>query len=73
MNLPHEDAKARAIFRLIAETIKEAGADGMPSGPLFTSLNSFGMSLATYNATIGIMKAAGFVEENNHVLTWIGG
>lgn len=53
----------------VGEAIRELGS--VPSGHLYARLMGR-MSLDTYNKLISLLKQANLVEENNHLLTWVG-
>ena len=53
----------------VGEAIRDLGS--VPSGHLYARLMGR-MSLETYNKLITILKQANLVEENNHLLTWVG-
>lgn len=75
MNRPitREDvANAIQLVKAVADTIREAGEQGCPSGPLYAALNSKGIGIDNYNRIIATLKGAGVVEEKNHLLRWIG-
>ena len=64
---------ALALTKIIAEVIADCGPEGAPSGILYAAVMEFGISFATYNSIIGMLKAAGLVTEDAHVLVWVGG
>lgn len=66
---PDELKAAVAMTAAVAETIKTLGS--VPSGHLYAQLMDR-MSLETFESLIGILKRAKLVEENNHLLTWVG-
>ncbi len=53
----------------VGEAIRDLGS--IPSGHLYARLMGQ-MSLDTYNSLISLLKQANLVEENNHLLTWVG-
>lgn len=57
--------------KTMAEAIRTAGPDGMPSGHLYAYVCG-AVDLPTYNRMIDTLKGAKLVAERNHVLTWIG-
>jgi hypothetical protein len=58
-----------AMIAAVAEAIREVGQ--IPSGHLYARLQGK-VTLDGYNKLIGILKNAKLIEENNHLLTWIG-
>jgi hypothetical protein len=69
-----EQQQVAAILRLIqsiADAIQEAGDRGIPSGHLYAML-MHKVSLQTYEYAIGILKDAGAVTEQFHLLRWTG-
>ncbi len=60
---------ATTIIQAVATAIKEAGA--IPSGHLYSVLNSQGCTLEQYEKMISIFKEAGRVKEVNNLLYWI--
>lgn len=72
--MPHpptrEEIKAAlSAVMALGEAIKDLGS--VPSGHLYSQVMGH-MSLDNYNAAIGLLKRAGAVKEENHLLTWIG-
>lgn len=59
------------FIRLVGEAIYEAGPAGIPSGHLYAMLVGK-VSLDTYQYAIGILKDAGVVTEQSHLLRWTG-
>lgn len=57
------------IVLAVGSTIKELGS--VPSGHLYAHLMGR-MTIEQYNIIIGVLKSAGAVEEDNHILTWVG-
>ena len=60
---------ALSAVMALGEAIKDLGS--VPSGHLYAQVMGH-MSLDNYNAAIGLLKKAGAVKEENHLLTWIG-
>lgn len=60
----------RDLIRVIADVIKEAGPNGIPSGHLYAAVCGR-LSLGTYQAIIAKLKVLYLVRESNNVLTWI--
>lgn len=63
---------ALEILRLVANLIREAGEDGIPSGELYAILMPSGISLDGYTAMIERLKGSGLIGEKFHVLRWTG-
>ena len=59
------------MIRLIADTIKDAGADGIPSGMLYSALMNNFSSVDAYQSFVDMLKRAGLVSETGHVLRFI--
>lgn len=57
------------ILKAVADAIRELGE--IPSGHLYAQLMGH-MSLELYQKIIGALVAAKLVEEQNHLLRWIG-
>lgn len=55
--------------RAVADAIRELGST--PSGVLYSVVMPH-MDLPTYERIIALLKDAGLVEEEMHVLTWVG-
>ena len=60
---------AVGVVLAVAEAIRDLKE--VPSGHLYAQLMGH-MELATYNKIIDILKNAGMVREQNHLLTWTG-
>lgn len=58
-----------AMVAAVSEAIRELGS--VPSGHLYARLQDK-LTLDQYEKLINILKNAKLVEENNHLLTWIG-
>lgn len=67
--LTHAETRAtlHALVTAILETIQQAGAEGLPSGPLYMTLNCRGVSLDSYQQIMGALVQAGKVRLSNHV------
>ena len=67
---PYQVDAAKAaleVLRVVADTIRELKQ--VPSGHLYAQLMGT-MDLATYEKIIGVLKNAGLITEQNHLLTW---
>lgn len=72
MAITKEQTKAAMqTVMAVAEAIKTA--ESIPSGHLYALLMSKGISLSDYQAILGILTRGNLVEDNGHLLTWIGG
>jgi hypothetical protein len=70
VSLTEQEFKAAVeIVRALGDAIKELGS--IPSGHLYMAVASK-MSLQAYSAAIMILKKAGKVKEQGHLLTWVG-
>lgn len=58
------------VIVAVAETVRQVRE--IPSGHLYAQVMTAGISLATYERVVGVLKGAGLVEERNHVLRWVG-
>lgn len=65
-----EISAALTILKGIADTIRDLGS--VPSGQLYAALMGR-MDLDKYERVVSILKNAGLVTEEAHVLTWTGG
>lgn len=69
-----EQKQVAAMFNLIgivADAIQEAGNRGIPSGHLYAMM-MHKIDIHTYTFAIGILKDAGAVTEEFHLLRWTG-
>ena len=60
-----------ALLQVLAEAIRDAKDAGIPSGHLYAMM-VHKVPLATYQYAIGILKNAGAVTEQFHLLRWTG-
>ena len=60
-----------ALIQTIAEAVLDAGDAGIPSGHLYAMM-VHKVPLATYQYALGILKDAGAVTEQFHLLHWTG-
>jgi hypothetical protein len=58
----------RVLADIIEESAREAGPAGVPSGHIYAALMSVGVSLATYQAILGVMQKAGRITLENNVI-----
>jgi hypothetical protein len=65
----NESTKLKALALVVAEAIRELGT--VPSGHLYARLMGF-FSIEQYAQLIDLLKAAGLVREQNHLLSWTG-
>jgi len=71
INKPKAEVMAvLAVFHLIHDAIREAGPEGLPSGPLYSALCGR-ISLATYQSMILKLKQLNKITEKGHVLYWL--
>ena len=52
----------------VADAVKELKS--VPSGVLYSQVMSV-MDMATYNRIVEVLKGAGVVREESHLLTWV--
>jgi hypothetical protein len=64
-----EKKAALSILMAVAEAIKDLGS--VPSGHLYATLMGH-LSLDQYQQVIRVLKQAGLVKEENHLLTYTG-
>jgi hypothetical protein len=62
-------AAAIGIIQALAEAIRELKE--VPSGELYAHVMGV-MDVHQYERSIGVLKGAGLVEEQNHLLRWVG-
>lgn len=62
--------QAVAVVAAIAETIREVGE--IPSGQLYASLMPSGCTFPQYESILGVLKRAGLVSVESHVVRWVG-
>ena len=65
---------ALLLVRSMADAVKEAGPEGIPSGHLYAMMTGYGCGLSAYAGALKILKGAGVVAESaGNLLTWKGG
>jgi hypothetical protein len=64
-------AAMATFIKIIAEAIYEAGPTGIPSGHLYAAMVGRA-SIDTYQFAVGILKDAGAITEQFHLLRWSG-
>jgi hypothetical protein len=70
MNATKEQVKTTLdTVRAVADAIRELGS--VPSGTFYAVVMAH-MDLPTYQRIVTLLKDAGLVEEENHLLTWTG-
>lgn len=60
-----------ALIQMIAEAVRDAGDTGIPSGHLYAMM-VHKVPLQSYQYALGILKDAGAVTEQFHLLRWTG-
>jgi len=68
---PENEKVAKEVLRAIADTIRECGDEGCPSGILYASLMQFGCTFELYCKIIVAFKREGYVRESADVLYWV--
>ena len=64
---------ALQVMMAVAEAIRAAGPDGLPSGNLYAVVMTTGLSLPEYEKLVSILIGSGVVEKTSaHVLRWTG-
>jgi hypothetical protein len=69
---PTTAAQAKAaigILTAVADTIRELKE--VPSGHLYARVMGH-LSLAQYEQVIGVLKGAGLIRVENHLISWVG-
>lgn len=62
--------KARvALTAVVLTTVADAGAQGLPNGPLLTQLMGAGVETEEYMTVLEALKRTDLIKESNHVLT----
>lgn len=73
MNTKEQIKSCLTLFQAVADVIREAGPDGVPSGHLYALvIMPLGGGLDTHEKIISLLKHCELVKESNHLLTWIG-
>lgn len=68
-NMKAQIGAALAVAGTIGKAIRELGQ--VPSGVLYAQVCGV-MSYTAYQGAVGLLKHAGVVTEQNHLLTWVG-
>jgi hypothetical protein len=59
------------VAMAIAETVRELGE--VPSGTLYASVMTMGLSLKEYEGVLNVLTRAGLVsKDGNHLIRWVG-
>jgi hypothetical protein len=53
------------------QTIKEAGPEGAPSGPMYMAAQTYGMSLEQYLQIMSLLVDAGRIRLSNHCYYYV--
>lgn len=53
---------------VVVETVREAGAEGAPEGPMYAAFMAHGLSLDAFTAIVEALIAAKKIRRSNHVL-----
>lgn len=71
--LPDLKRAATAVLHVLdamLATIKECGGEGCPSGPLYATMMTTGMSLTQYEDLLNVLIKTGVIKRQGHVLYW---
>lgn len=63
----------RKIGVAIVETVKEAGTQGTPAGPLYAALMTTGMSLEQFEHIMSALVAGKMLRKSGQLYYYIGG
>lgn len=58
--------QVRTLLNVIVETVKEAGEQGAPAGPMYAALMTTGMSLEQFETIMGVLVRTGHLRHSNH-------
>ena len=75
MSITHEQKRAAfEVILAVAECLRALGS--VPSGVFYARLMGMpgmsGTTAAQFGQLVGTLKGAGLVEEQDHLLTWVG-
>jgi hypothetical protein len=62
----HAALGALQLCNAVLESIREAGKQGAPEGPMYLAFQQFGMSLDLFNRILNLLVEAGRIERRNH-------
>lgn len=65
------NASTVTMLRIIADAIREAGSEGIPSGHLYAMMMDRFSSAMAYQSFIDVLKRAGIVSESGHILKFV--
>lgn len=65
-----ERSKSVATMLALAETIKSAGPDGAPSGPMYQACMERGIDIDEFKLMMAILVETGMVRESNNCYFW---
>lgn len=60
-----------ALTQAVAEAVRAAGPQGIPSGHVYAAVMG-SVGLDAYQSLVKLLKGARLIEERNHLLTWVG-
>lgn len=61
----------KMLFSIIKETLQEVGDYGIPSGQLFNTFSTYGLSIENYTAIISGLIDLKQIKKENDRLYWI--
>lgn len=64
---PQQIAVVQMLAQAALETVREAGKQGAPSGPMYAAFMQYGMSLEQYTALMGALVRAGKLKQRGNV------
>lgn len=76
-NLTPAELKAQTLVvlqlvKVLADTVREAGPDGAPEGPLYAAFMSHGLGLDGFSRMVDMLVKARLVRKVGYVLHWTG-
>jgi hypothetical protein len=57
----------RELVDAFEQTVKEAGEDGAPAGPMYAAFMEIGGTLAQFEAVMAALVAAGRLKKRGHI------
>lgn len=64
-------AKVLALCKIVVETVEEAGAEGVPSGLIYSVLTPIGITLEAYESIVQFLIEQGAIRKSDHVLYFV--
>jgi len=63
--------KLLGIAHALYETVREAGFEGAPSGPMYLACQEYNIDLDTYERIMAALVTKGLVRKANHVYYFV--